>query len=831
MGGNRKLPSGTLTLSPPGKVASRSEGAGRWMTRATIVKGPLAKVQLNPETYRRAGRLIGSNLDGLVLNGSVIPHWIEDQDRFWYDQELPGGHRFVLVNARTGGRQPAFDHEFVADAIATVTGDPVDATKLPFRRFEFGADASSIIATVGTTRYRSDGVAGVTALPSDPDTEGLLLSPDERWGLRVEDGNLVLAEIGTDGVRRLTHDGLPDAGFGIHPDAYGGSHIPRSRAGTANQPVGTSWSPNGRWVIAPFIDQRAVTAYPFIDSASPEGSLRPSLHQVRLPLVGERPASVEWYSFDLQDGSRRHLKLPTGTMLRLQADLLPIADVSWHRDEHRAYVTAWGDEMESASLFEVDVSTGAVRAVIEDVVSPRTDLNSTSYNLPNVWIGDDGDEALWFSQRDGWGHLYRYDVDSGGLKGQVTTGDWLVRDILRVDQQERVVYFTGSGREPGNPYYRYLYRASFDGGDPQLLTPEPADHHLLPARRLVYSPDGTEPHDAFSPSGAYVAYTYSTVDQPPVCAIRSTATGELITVVEEADASALFAVGWRPPKGFTVKAADGITDLWGVLYEPPDLDPAGSYPLLDAQYASPLIAVTPRNFFQAWEGAPALSQAAYAELGFVVMTIDGRGTTYRSKAFAHETFGQLNTNGLEDHVAAMERLASQRPYIDLGRVGIYGVSYGGFMTIRAMLEFPDSFHAGIATAPGAVMPAMYADYHWSAFHGRPTYADGTHERSAHAPVPDNWESLDARTQVDALRGKLMLQIGELDENVLPGQFMLFVDALIRANKDFEMLVLPGRDHFLMREGYLWRRNFDFMVRHLLGVEPPTDPLAIEMRTS
>jgi dipeptidyl aminopeptidase/acylaminoacyl peptidase len=323
-------------------------------------------------------------------------------------------------------------------------------------------------------------------------------------------------------------------------------------------------------------------------------------------------------------------------------------------------------------------------------------------------------------------------------------------------------------------------------------------------------------------------YTYSTVEQPPCSVLRSTVTGEVIIELERADASRLYAAGWRPPQEFVVKADDGVTDLWGVMYTPPGLDPSGSYPILDAQYAAPLIATTPRNFHQAYEQGPGLSQAAYAELGFVVITVDGRGTPFRSKTFMDATWGHLNTNGLEDHVAAIRQLADRHAFIDAQRAGIYGISYGGFFTIRAMLEFPDVFRAGIAGAPIAIMPGMYADYHWSAFQGRPTYPDGGEERTAPDEIPTNWTFLDARTQVAKLAGHLFLQIGELDENVLPGQLMRFIDALIRENKDFEMLLLPGRDHYLMREGYIWRRNWDFMIRHLLGLEPPEDPAAIEV---
>jgi dipeptidyl aminopeptidase/acylaminoacyl peptidase len=284
----------------------------------------------------------------------------------------------------------------------------------------------------------------------------------------------------------------------------------------------------------------------------------------------------------------------------------------------------------------------------------------------------------------------------------------------------------------------------------------------------------------------------------------------------------LYAAGWRAPEEFTVLAADGKTPIHGVLYKPSNFDPSRRYPVLDAQYASPLIAVTPRNFYQSYTQAPRLDQAAYAELGFIVMTVDGRGTTGRSREFSQIMYGQLQTNGLEDHVAALKQLAEKRPYMDIGRAGIYGVSYGGYMTLRGMLEFPEVFKAGIATAGIAVMPGMFADYHWSAFQGQPKYAGGSLLRPTIEAVPENWARLDARSQAANLRGKLLIELSELDENALPGQMLTFVDALIEAGKPFDMLFLPGRDHFLLRSPYVLQRNWDFMVRNLLGLEPPAD---------
>lgn len=771
--------------------------------------------------YVRAEKLLPQNAEKRVLNAAVVPHWIGPSDEFWYDREVRGGHEFVLVDAATGARKPAFDHAAVAKALGLVTAT---AANLPFREFTFNADRSAITFKVEATEHTysfSSGLLEKKAAPPQAVAE-FDLSPDSRFGIASRQGNLWLRDLTTGAERQLTKDGAPDAGYGIWPDGYFENFVPRVRDDKPDPPVGLRWSPDGRRIVVAHFDQRHVTPYPMLNSAPSDGALRPKLYTPRLALVGEQPATVEWFVVDVDTGEQRKIDLPTEKLLKLQADILPIADAWWTRDSRHLFVVAFGDNMESAFLFDIDVATGKARKVIEDRVLPRTDLNTTSYYLPNVWVSDDGEDAVWFSQRDGWGHLYLYDAQTGKLRNRLTRGNWLVRDLVKVDQKARAVYFTGAGREPGNPYHRALYRVSFDGSGLKRLTPEPADHMLMPSKRMFYAADGIPLHEAVSPSGEFFVGTYSTVDQPPRSVIRSARTGKLVSVVEEADVSALYAAGWRAPEEFTAVAADGKTPIYGVIYKPSDFDPARRYPIVDAQYASPLISVVPRNFYQSYAQAPALYQAALAELGFIVVTIDGRGTTDRSKEFSQVMYGHLNTNGLEDHVAAIRQLAEKRPYIDLDRVGVYGVSYGGYMTLRAMLEFPDFFKVGIATASIAVVPGMFADYHWSAFQGRPRYANGGELKSDAAEIPDNWQMLDARRLATRLKGRLLIELSELDENALPGQTMTFINALIAENKNFDMLQLPGRDHFLLARPYVVRRNWDYLVEHLLHREPPTE---------
>jgi dipeptidyl-peptidase-4 len=733
---------------------------------------------LDAAVYARAEALLGPNLLSKVYNTFFTPHWMNGGDLFWYRREFPNGHEDVVIDARTGKRAVNFDAAELARQVQEVYG----------------------------------------AAPAPTD---VLMAPNGRGGVASRGGNLwVISAGGPD--RAVTTDGNLVSGYGIWPDNWQANRIPRERAGGPTPPVETYWAPNSRTVLVPYIDQQQVLPYPYIESAPRDGSFRPQVHPIRVPLVGEHSASFEWYLIDTDTGVRRHVDIPYAQLLTLQQDITAYREIAWSADSRHLFLVAHGENMRAAYVFDVDTATGHARVAVEEHLLPRTDLNSTSYNPVNVRIVRDGRQLIWFSQRDGWGHLYRYDLRTGKLLNQVTHGQWLVRDIIDIDDARDIIYFTGSGRESGDPYFRYLYRVNFDGSDLKLLSPDPADHLLLPNRHFVLSLDGIRPYAPVSPDGHYVVYNYSRVDLPTRLVIRRVADASLVAEVERGDDSELRAAGWRPPESFTVKAADGKTDLWGTIYRPSDFDPHKRYPIIDAQYASPLTAVVPHNFYTAFRGMQPLAPSSYAELGFIVISVDARGTTYRSAAFSQARYGQLNLAGLDDHIAAITALARTRPYLDISRVGIIGHSYGGFAALRGVLEYPDFYKVAISSAAMVDTQGMYADYHWSAFQGNPLYSDGTRWRPRPDEIPENWGRLNAASLAANLRGKLLIQLGELDENVPPGQILQFVAALIKANKDFELLYLPARDHQFIGEGYVMRRDWDFMVRNLLGREPPRE---------
>ena len=824
------------------------------MTRTSIclmlVLSTAAGAQtITPADYAHAESLDRRALYGKVKNGLVIPHWIDGTDTFWYRGETASGYVVTLVDAATGRKQPAFDDAAMAQALATATGTHVTADSLPLDGLAFTKSRDSIRVTVADKVYAchvrpaqcDSGKPAPVGAPFElnfavqvpPDlhapNEGVVVSPDGRSGVLSKGGNLWLRDMATGQDKALTTDGEgPNYGYGVIPGAWKAASIPRERAvakGYLLPPLETSWSPDSRMVLVPLVDQRNVADYPYVETAPGDSSFRPKLHEVRIALVGEHPATLEWFVIDIPTGTVRRLQFPYDKLLVLQQDLLAVRKTWWSADGRHLYAVAFGDNMEAAYFFDADPTTGAVRTVIEEHMTPRMDLNTTSYNPPNVRVTTNGKEVIWWSQRDGWGHLYLYDGQTGKLKNQITKGAWLVRDIIDVNETRRLIYFTGGGREGGNPYYRHLYRVSFDGTGLTLLSPEPADAMLTSPWNDVLSINGAQGYQVVSPSGKYVVYNYSTARTPTRTVIRATSNGHLVATVDTANASALFAAGYHPPEEFVAMAADGSTQLWSEVYWPHPLDSSRHYPIVDIEYASPLTAVVPHDFLRAINGVPAQSPSseALAAMGFIVVAINGRGTTYRSRAFLHATYGKLNINGLDDHVAVMRQLGVRYPYADTTRVGIMGGSYGGWSAFRGMLEFPDFYKVGVAGSPPGSMHNMYNDYHWTAMQGRPVYSNGSQWRATPTEIARNYNATDGRQQAKNLKGHLLILMGELDENVVPGSPLQLIDALMKAHKDFDLIYMPNQNHVSGYGAYGWyttRRIYDYFVRYLLGATPP-----------
>ncbi len=467
-------------------------------------------------------------------------------------------------------------------------------------------------------------------------------------------------------------------------------------------------------------------------------------------------------------------------------DNISMNDYKWSPDATKLALASTPRDHKAALIRVADAVTGDVRDVMEEKVATHFE-SVTGWQV--LWATN---ELLWYSQRDDWGQLYLYDLNTGALKNKITSGEGPVTSILRVDEKARVIYYAANGREAGqDPYFSHAYRIGLDGKGPQVsLTPDDGTHSVQ-----------------LSPSGQWLVDTYSKPDVPPVVALRD-GNGKLVMPLEKMDISKLVAAGWKPPTPIKVKADDGKTDLYGVMFVPSNLDRTKKYPIVNQAYPGPQSGSVGSRAFSVTRG----DRQALADLGFVVVSIDGRGTPGRSKSFHDHYYGKMGRdNTIPDQVAGMKDLARQYPFIDIDRAGMWGHSGGGFITAGAMFRYPDFFKVGISES-GNHDQRLYEDDWGERYQGLLVKnPDGT----------DNYEVEANQTLAKNLKGKLLLAHGTMDNNVPPENTLMVVDALIKANKDFDLLMIPNAGHgFGAASNYMMRRRWDYFVQHLLGAEPP-----------
>lgn len=769
------------------------------------------------ERYAAAEKLLPSVFLPKLHNVSPQLRWLGQTDECWYRRSSAQGHEWLLVDAASGTRRPAFDHQRAAEALKAL-GHTAEASKLPITVNRVSPDAVEF--SHEKTKYLlAAGSGELTAIGEVEPAQGPSRSPDGRWQLSQHEGNLWLAEAGGE-AQQITSDGSPDDGYAIYHGNFKAGHVARGRVAGNGHPAGVVWSPDSSKLIVWRIDQRHVAPYPLLETSPQDGSFRPRVHLPRMPLTGEAPPTIRWLCLDLATRRLVPLQLPED-QLHLHQDWEAVRRWMWSPDCRRAWAVMFGEHQKSAYLLDIDLATGASRIVVSETGEPRVELNTTSYSQVAVEVIGDMEQVIWYSHRSGWGHLYRYDGKTGQLLNAVTQGEWLVRDLIDVDTRSGRILFTACGREGGNPYLRSLYTVNADGSGLRRITPTGVDADINPGLSAISKTREFIPQ--LSPSGEYLVYTRSAVSRPPqTVAVRLRDGSEQL--IEETDVSALLAAGYVPPEEFVTLAADGKTEIHGLLYRPQLMPADGKAPVMVGQYASPLMAACPRTYLGASAG-PGLwvPPAAYAALGCAVIALDARGTTGRDRAFATAGQGKLNLIGLDDYVAAIRQLGERHAWIDTSRVGIQGGSYGGYTTIRAMLEFPEVFTVGIAGAPFVSVHHMYPDYHWTGWHGVPDYGEGRGERPTATARPLNYESMDATLQVDRLKGQLLVIAGELDENCPLGPIMQLYDAAMEVDAPMELMVLPNRNHYtLARTRHTYRRAMDYFCQHLLGETPPRE---------
>jgi dipeptidyl-peptidase-4 len=763
------------------------------------------------DAYRAAEVLLDTALSPLVLNESIHPHWIGDR-HFWYRRERPDGGEYVLVT--DGLPREAFDHVAVASSMSVATGHPVDPWALAVDQIDL---QGHVVLSAAGRRWRVNDGGDPEDLdevkPAQPD---VLLSPDKRYSLLAHADDLYLRTMSTGDEQRLTDDGEPFWSWGKFPDA-GLLAVVRQRDGLRFAPFGWAWSPDGAFLVGGRLDERNIAPYPFLESVPRDGGFRPKVYAVRQPLTGEPNPMFSARAIDVETGRRISIELPAD----LATAISSIDIVTWSSDNRRLFFTAVLHELFEARLLELDVTTGVVRTLISEQIDGFINLSSELYTRPNVRILEGGRKAIWYSQRDGYGHLYRYDLTTGQLINPLTSGAWVVRDILKVDEAVDRLFFTAAGREGGNPYLRRVYSVALDGTRLTLLTPEQADHTLngAPAAMIELLLGISVPPPMVSPDSSLLIDTYSTVSQPSRSVVRSTADGSIVSPLETADASALLATGWRPPEPFIAKAADGVTDLYGVIHRPLR-SVQGAAPVIEAIYGGPQMVVTPHNFAAGRRSLAGYSKAALTGLGFAVVVVDGRGTPLRSKAFhdaGHFAFADIC---VDDHAAVLRQLCGSDAALDVERIGIYGHSFGGYTAARAILRYPEIYKVAVSMAGVHNLHAIYRSM--ATITATPDYGHGLKLKPDHRAVPDNFSVLDNCALAAKLEGKLMLVYGDMDENVFPALTLQFCDALNRANRSYDLLYLPNRTHAFVSEPYVVRRLWDYFVEHLMRREPPAN---------
>ncbi len=759
----------------------------------TLAGVPLVAQQATPgrraltaDDYARAERFMGYNTTPLVFGAAVRPNWLPD-DRFWYRNTVAGGAEFVLVDPARATREPAFDHARLAATLSSAVNERYTAVTLPFSEFVLTADARSIEFTAGKRKWRCDllGAActdlGAVAEPprgagGQPAARTHVNSPDGTRAAFVRDHNLWVRDVANGRETQLTTDGIKDFAYATNDAGWTRSDTPV-----------VVWSPDSKKIATFRHDARGIGEMYYVNTVVGH----PTLTTHKYPLPGDdKIFTIERVVIDVDQKKVIKLKMPADPHRSSLCDHIVCggtwADVHWSADGREvAFVTTSRDHRRE-DLRVADAATGAVR----NVLAERTEtFFESGHGRVNWRYLAQSKEVLWFSRKDNWGHLYLHDAASGFQKNRITTGEGNVTQVLRVDEAGRTIYFQGVGKEQGrDPYFRHFYKIAFDGTGQTLLTPEDADHTV-----------------DLSPSGKYFVDVYSTPATPPVSVLRD-ATGKTLMPLETADISQLVATGWKPPTAFTVKARDGKTDLYGLMFRPTNFDPSQRYPIINNIYPGPQTGSVGGRSFSAARG----DTQALAELGFIVVQIDGMGTPWRSRTFHETWYGDMGDNTLPDQVAGMKELASRHPWIDLDRAGIYGHSGGGNATATAMFKYPDFFKVGVSQA-GNHDNRMYEDDWAEKWQGLLVKkADGT----------SNYDDQANQNHAQNLKGKLLLAHGTMDTNVPYYSTLLVVDALIKANKDFDLIMFPNRGHGFGGEPYMVRRRWDYFVQHLLGAEPP-----------
>jgi dipeptidyl aminopeptidase/acylaminoacyl peptidase len=606
-----------------------------------------------------------------------------------------------------------------------------------------------------------------------------ILSPDGKKAVFIKDWNLWIRDVASKKESPLTTDGTKD--FGYATDNAGWKHTDRAIV---------LWSPDSKKIATFQQDQRQVNDMYLVST----NIGAPKLQAWKYPLPTDKEIiQIQRVIIEVESAKTIRLKIPSDARRGTLCDDISCSgsfdDNEWNADASQLAFVSSSRDHKIAKMRIADAVTGDVKEIFEEKVATQYESGQGSINWRFIPATN---EIIWYSERDDWGHLYLYNATTGQLKNQITKGNFVVTRLLKMDEKNRVLYFEANGREAGrDPYFSHFYRINMDGKNLQLLTPEDADHAI-----------------SLSADGKYFTDSYSKPDMAATAVLRDMK-GKLITTLEKTDLTRLTAAGWKAPTPITVKSRDGKWDLYGLMFTPTNLDKTKKYPVVNYIYPGPQGGGVGSRSFTASRS----DHQALAELGFIIVIIDGTCNPDRSKSFHDICYGNMADNTLEDQIAGLKQLAASNPYMDLDRVGIWGHSGGGYATAAAMFRYPDFYKVGISE---------------SGNHENRNYEDDWGERYIGLLVKDekgksNYEDQANQNFAAKLKGKLMLAHGAMDDNVPPYNTYLVVDALVKANKDFDLVIFPNARHgFAADSYYMMRKRWDYFVKNLQGNEPPKE---------
>lgn len=725
------------------------------------------------EDYRRSETL-KNKLKDKVYNAPNQVNWSKSGKIAWYTIQTPRGKEFISVFPQTKTRQVAFNHESLAEQLNRLAKTTAKPFNLPFNFINFVKEDQEIefstegfvwtYALATNSLHKKEPIRNepqrywAAAQGDQPDKP--TFSPDSLWTCYVKNFNVYIRSVKTNKELQLSFDGAEG-------EYYSGF---------------VQWAPDSKKLVANKIRPNQKHLIYFVRS-SPEDQLQPKLESREYLKPGDALPIRQPHLFLIEEQKN----IPIDDALFNQQYSLSRMD--WRKDS-RAFTFEYNQRGHQIyRVLEVSASNGAIRPLIEEQSKTFIDYSGKRYR----YDVSDGKEIIWASERDGWNHLYLYDGLTGKIKKQITKGEWVVRNVVNINEEKRTIIFAASGIIPQqDPYFIHYYRINFDGTGLTPLTTENANHT-----------------GAFSPDNPFFIDTYSRVDFPPVTVLRSVTDGSIMMELEKADISEWTKASWKAPEVFTAKARDGKTDIWGIIIRPTSFDPNKKYPVIENIYAGPHSSFTPKSFM-----ANNRSMFELAELGFIVVQLDGMGTSNRSKAFHDVCWKNLKDAGFPDRILWMQEVARKYPSFDISRVGIYGTSAGGQSSTGGLLFYPDFYKVAVSSCGchDNRMDKIWWNEQWMGY-----------------PIGSHYEECSNVTNAHKLQGKLMLILGEVDDNVDPASTMQLVNALIKANKDFDFLMVPNMGHSTGGD-YGERKRRDFFVRHLYHTEPPSWTISLTEET-